>query len=850
MFGFVSKRVDAWRQGRAQAPLKKVVEESLRISQELEKLSAEELSAKIPALKEAVTRDGLAKHKAHALALACVASSLMLDKKPFKTQRLAALGLHSGALVQLGTGEGKTLAAPLAAFLAFLEGERVHVSTANDYLAQRDARNMLNLYTFLGMTVGFVTAGGGLDARRQVYSCAVVYGTHQVFALDYLRDRLAIDANKLTQPPLGYAFVDEADAVLIDEARTPLTISDFHPSDTTVYSAVAKIAETLTRGEFAGEGDFWLDGKDRVAILSDTGYEKVDAALEDSGLLTKDSGGQYGAEHQGLIVKVQMALAANYLLLKDHHYVLQDKELVLVDALTGRLLPGRRWDSGLQQALEWKEGLALSPESSTRATITLQNYFRQYKRLAGMTGTAMQEAEEFEHVYGLGVLVVEPNVPSVRKDHPSRIFRTQQAKLAAVVEEVQARHTKNQPVLIGTASVEQSEELAEMFKDKGLKVEVLNAKEHEREAEIMASAGRSGAITVTTSMAGRGVDIPLGGALWVEVQRQLNSLSDEARAAMTEDDHMNLVAAQKENITADAQKVRDAGGLLVLGLERYESRRMDGQLRGRAGRQGDPGETCFYISLEDPLVENFAGEYLRGVLNIMDIKEGTEQESLVVTQAVDGAQKQMEARAFSARKTLLQFDNVLNEQRVVFYQKRQSILTQQNALSDYQEMVQAYLASETANHMQDNLSPETWDLPSVIAWLTELGFDAQALVDGVETIEGSDELEIGLQELMVSLYSKRHTELFNAVPDDKKELYQNHLARMSWLYGMDKAWAEHLEALDALRQGIYLRAHAKVDPIQAYKKEAYKLFAVMLDSATAQAIGALLRWTYTPEQPK
>lgn len=850
MFGVIAKRVDTWRQGRAQAPLKKVVEESIRISQELDKLSAEELSAKIPALKADVARDGLAKHKARALALACAASTLMLEKKPFKTQRLAALGLHAGAMVQMGTGEGKTLAAPLAAFLAFLEGERVHVSTANDYLAHRDAHNLLKLYTFLGMTVGFVVAGGDLESRQQVYACAVVYGTHQVFAMDYLRDRLTIDANKLVQPPLGYAFVDEADAVLIDEARTPLTISDFYASDTKVYEEVAKIAGTLTRGEFAGEGDFWVDGKDRVAVLTDAGYEKVDAALEAAGLLTKDSGGHYGVGHQGLIFKVQMALAAQYLLLKDHHYVVQDKELVLVDALTGRLLPGRRWDAGLQQALEWKEGLALSPESTTRATITLQNYFRQYKRLAGMTGTALQEAEEFEHVYGLGVMVVEPNVPSIRKDHPSRIFRTQQAKLEAVVEEVQARQAKLQPVLIGTASVEQSEELAEMLKEKGLKVEVLNAKEHEREAEIMASAGRSGAITVTTSMAGRGVDIPLGGTLWVEAQRQLKSLSEEARVAMSEDDYKKLVEAQKEKIQADAQKVRDAGGLMVLGLERYESRRMDSQLRGRAGRQGDPGETCFYISLEDPLVENFAGEYLRGVLNVMDIKEGTEQESLVVTQAVDGAQKQMEARSFSARKTLLQFDNVLNEQRVVFYEKRQSILTHQKPLSSYQEMVQTYLAGETARHTQDNLLPETWDLPAVIDWLTELGFDAQELANGAEPFDVSGELEIGLKELVTRLYSKHHAELFKDVPADKTDLYRNHLARMSWLYGMDTAWAEHLEALDALRQGIYLRAHAKVDPVQAYKKEAYKLFAIMLDRATEQALRALLRWRYTPEQPK
>lgn len=839
MFSFVARYLKRWQQKRAQAPFRKVARESERLAPALKLLPQAQLDDAIGAVKAAVHSDGLAKHKAKALALACEAATRALGKTPYATQVLAAVGLHAGVLVEMGTGEGKTLVAPLAAFLAHLEGLPVHIHTANDYLAMRDASAMLPLYTMLGLSVGVVVDGGATRHKQEVYSCAVVYGHHQAFALDYMRDRLALGIQQVVQPALGYAIVDEADAVLIDEARTPLTISDFHESEVAVYKVAADIAATLVKGESAGLHDFWVDGKDRVALFTDAGYDKVDAALVAAGLLPQDESGAYGTGHQALLAKVQMALAAQHLLLKDYHYVVIAGELVLIDALTGRLLPGRRWDAGLQQALEWKEGLPLSPESTPRATITLQNFFREYRRLSGMTGTATQEAEEFGHVYGLGVMQVPAHRPSIRIDRPAQVFRTQAAKLRQVGDEVLARHATGQPVLVGTASVEQSEQLAELLRAKQLPLEVLNAKEHAREAEIMACAGKLGAITITTSMAGRGVDIQLGGSVGVELYRYVTSIGAQAWEALTPEEQVAARTRIEADIAENAAKVRQAGGLFVLGLERYDSRRQDSQLRGRAARQGDPGETCCYVSLEDPMVENFSGEYLRGVLSVMDIKAGSDLEASVVTKAIDGAQRQVEARSVSARKMLLQFDDVLNSQRKAFYAKRQGLLEDPQALGLFQAEARQYLTEHCERLAPQSVLARNWNVAELSRWMQALGLPTAEPASWPTDAED-------FEDYVLAQFDLKLRQVLAPGAAELPAYQQTHLARMALLYGMDTAWAQHLDALDSLRQGIYLRAHAKVDPLQAYKKDAYGLFAAMLDHAAELAISALLAVAENP----
>lgn len=832
------KKISNWTAKRGQVGYKKIVVASHHYRADLLKLTDGEFKAEVATFRANMAKlpELTAPNISYGLALAVEAARRSIGKTPYQTQELAAVGLYHGALIEMGTGEGKTLVAPLAAFLASLSGQQVHVVTANDYLAQRDAAAMHPLYQLLDMSVGFLVSGPvDIPAKQNVYRCDVVYGAHSIFPSDYLHDRLVLSPEALLQTkPLGFAIVDEADAVLLDEARTPIVISASIASDSSMYSTAALIANSLIKGDAEGENDFWVDQKDRVALFTDAGYENINQALLSEGLLNKDSV-NYDAQHQQVLTRIQHALAAKFILHKDHHYTVLDGDLILIDELTGRLLPGSKWDSGLQQAIEFKEGLALSPAAMPRATITRQKYFKLYAKLAGMTGTAAQDAEEFQHTYGLSVMVVPPFKTCIRKDHPARIFRTQQAKQAEVIKEVETRHKKGQPILIGTATVEQSEALAKQLTDKGFIVAVLNAKNNEKEAEILASAGKFGAITVTTSMAGRGVDIPLGGHVGLELQQYLQQQNIRWEE-LSSPDKLHAKTTVEQAIAVNAGKVKAVGGLFVLGLERYETRRLDRQLQGRAGRQGDPGETSFFISLEDPMVENFAGEYMRSMLSVMDISEGSELESKVVAKAVEGAQRQVEGRSFGARKNLLQYDSILHDQRTVFYEQRQDILVGANSLATFKAILHSQIKNAIELAGTYDL-PETWDFFVVSKRLAEL----QVPCPDENNFLAMD----SLSEVIAAFLNAADVQVeqvFSQIPVDEKEKLQEHLAKMALLYGLDLAWAHHLEELALVRQGIYLRAHAKVSPIEAYKKEAYTLFESMLDRAQVSAITALLSW--------
>lgn len=757
-----------------------------------------------------------------------------MSLRPYPVQMLGGLVLCQGAVAEMGTGEGKTLTAAFAVFAQHLLGRQVHVCTANEYLAQRDARSLYELYRFLGLTVGVVRMAQERSEKQLVYGCDVVYGTHMAFAMDYLADHLALHPNETVQVRgRGFALVDEADSVLIDDARIPVVLTTSQAADTSIYNRIAQLTLKLERcAGPAANGHYWVDGQARQALLTDAGYDRVTALLVEDGLLSADETAHYTTEHQHLLHKVTASLGARHILHRDQHYVVRDGAIVLVDELTGRLNPGRTWDAGLQQALEAKEGLELSPESTVLGRITLQHYFKLYEGLAGMTGTAITEAEELESVYGLPVVEIPPNKPCRRVDEPDRFYRTQAAKMAAVVEDVMARHLQGQPVLIGTASIEQSEELSALLAARGLPHKVLNARQHEREADIIAQAGAPGAITVSTNMSGRGVDIILGGNVDMELHQRWEAMGEEAWNALSGAEQRALVGEIRATQATAAAAVRQAGGLHIIGMERYESRRMDRQLRGRAGRQGDPGSTCFYISLEDPLVENFAGEQIRGLLAQLDIQPGDELESALVRKAIDSAQRQVEGRAADARAHLVKFDEVLNQQRQVIYAQRDEILQDENV----NEWL-SRLRDEQAEQLCERYAPakeisEGWDLEGLSNALAHFGVTL-APDDDLRDLEASE-----LLAKVADLLAQRHAQAAAQVPAENLGNAERYVV----LTALDFNWFNHLENLAELRRGINLRAHVNQDPQRAYKQEAFKLFERMLDDIKVGMVIRALTW--------
>ncbi len=752
-----------------------------------------------------------------AFAVVREAGKRVLGMRHFDVQMIGGMVLHYGKIAEMRTGEGKTLVATLPSYLNAIAGKGVHVITVNDYLASRDAEWMGKLHRFLGLTVGVNLSQMDHEAKQSAYAADITYGTNNEFGFDYLRDNMVYAANQRVQRPLNFAIVDEVDSILIDEARTPLIISGQADDHTELYLKMKAVVPHLTRAaEENGEGDYWVDEKGHQVHLSEAGYEHAEQLLEEHGLLS-EGGSLYDAANITLMHHLNAALRALTLFHKDQHYVVQRGEVVIVDEFTGRLMVGRRWSDGLHQAVEAKEGVQIQAENQTLASITFQNYFRMYARLSGMTGTADTEAYEFQQIYGLETVVIPTNRPMARKDMNDLVYKTADEKHAAIIADIKDCAQRGQPVLVGTTSIEASELLSSLLDKEKLSHQVLNAKQHAREAEIVAQAGRPGMITIATNMAGRGTDIVLGGNVekLLEAVRADESLAAEARTAK--------VAEMKAEWQQVHDQVLAAGGLHIIGSERHESRRIDNQLRGRAGRQGDAGSSRFYLSLDDPLLRIFAGDRLRGIMDKLKMPEGEAIEHPLVTRSLESAQRKVEARNFDIRKQLLEYDDVSNDQRKVIYQQRNELLESEDISETIAAMRQSVIADIYRRHVPQDSVEEQWDLPGLEkALLSELQI-AEPVGEWVkaEPTLTDDDILARLVDGAEALYRAK-VELVGA-----ENFHQ--FERNVMLQSLDSHWREHLAALDHLRQGIHLRGYAQKNPKQEYKREAFELFETLLD---------------------
>jgi preprotein translocase subunit SecA len=787
-------------------------------------LSDEQLKAKTAELRQRLgageTIDDLLPD---AFAAVREASRRTLGMRPFDVQLIGGMTLHQGKISEMRTGEGKTLVATLPAYLNALPGKGVHVVTVNEYLAQRDADWMAPIFQFLGLTVGVIKSQQNPEDKRAAYACDITYGTNNEFGFDYLRDNLAFRLEDRVQRGLAYAIVDEVDSILIDEARTPLIISGPAEESTELYIKINQLAPRLKRQETEeGEGDYWADEKTRQVHLSDAGHERAEELISQVGLLQPGES-LYDAANIRLMHHLNAALRSHALYHRDVEYIVRNGEVIIVDEFTGRTMPGRRWSDGLHQAIEAKEGVRVREENQTVASITFQNYFRMYSKLAGMTGTADTEAFEFQSIYGLEVVVIPTHRPMVRADHADYVYLTQKDKFTAIIEDIRDCVTRGQPTLVGTTSIETSELLSGMLTQEKIEHQVLNAKQHEREAMIVAQAGRPGTVTIATNMAGRGTDIVLGGNLEVELH-QLDTTDSGVRERTREE-------WQKRHDAVIA-----AGGLHIVGTERHESRRIDNQLRGRSGRQGDPGSSRFYLSLEDNLMRIFGDpERTKRWLQTAGMKEGEVIESRMLSKQIERAQRKVEAHNFDARKNLLEYDDVANDQRKVIYQQRTELM----AAEDVADAV-AGIRSEVVNTIIDRFVPpksveEMWDLDG-LAQAIERDFTVR--VEPKRWLEADKNLaEEGLRQQVVAE--------IDAAYEEKVKLYGapvvRHIEKAIMLQQLDSHWREHLAAMDYLRQGIHLRSYAQKNPKQEYKREAFALFSAMLDRIKHDTVSLLSR---------
>ena len=754
------------------------------------------------------------------------ASKRVMGMRHFDVQMIGGIALHQGKIAEMRTGEGKTLTATLPVYLNALSGRGVHVVTVNDYLAQRDAEWMAKLYNFLGLTVGINLSQMDHEAKQKAYGSDITYGTNNEFGFDYLRDNMVQDLDQRVQRGLAYAIVDEVDSILIDEARTPLIISGQAEDHTDVYITMNALPQYLTRqiGEEKADGtgvitpgDYIVDEKSHQVFLTETGHEKAEQALTKLGLI-KEGESLYAPQNITLMHHVYAALRAHTLFNKDQHYVVQNGEVIIVDEFTGRLMQGRRWSDGLHQAVEAKEGVAIQHENRTLATITFQNYFRMYGKLAGMTGTADTEAYEFQEIYGLETVIVPPNRINARIDKQDQIYRSSMERYNAVIKDIQDCFERGQPVLVGTTSIENSELISSLLDKAKLPHQVLNAKQHAREAEIIAQAGRPKMITIATNMAGRGTDIVLGG----NVEKQAALI--EADAAIAEADKKSRIQQLHDEWQGLHDHVVAAGGLHIIGTERHESRRVDNQLRGRSGRQGDPGSSRFYLSLDDALLRIFAGERLKAIMDRLRMPEGEPIEAGMVTRSIESAQRKVEARNFDIRKQLLQYDDVANDQRKEVYRLRNEVLESKDVGELIANLRESYFTDLFYEYIPQGSVVEQWDvagLTQVLSSEWSVNVDLQAMVDAADSIE-ADELLDKVLEAATSSYNSK-------VEMVGRESFAN-FERSVTLYSLDTHWREHLAALDHLRQGIHLRGYAQKDPKQEYRREAFELFARLLDS--------------------
>ena len=759
-----------------------------------------------------------------AYALVREASVRTLGLRHFDVQLIGGIALHEGKIAEMRTGEGKTLVATLPAFLNSLSGDSVHIITVNDYLARRDAEWMGPVYRFLGCSVGVVASQQPPADKREAYTCDVCYGTNNEFGFDYLRDNLALNNEDQAQRGLAYAIVDEVDSILIDEARTPLIISGPAEESTELYRRMNQIAPRLRQQQSEeGPGDFALDEKAKQAYLTDEGHERVEALLARTGLI-QAGGSLYDAGNVRLMHHLTAALRAHHLFRRDVEYIVRDGEVVIVDEFTGRTMPGRRWSDGLHQAVEAKEKVAVRQENRTVASITFQNYFRMYEKLAGMTGTADTEAYEFQQIYGLEVVVIPTHKKMVRRDDPDLVFLTGKDKFDAVVEDIQESRERGQPVLVGTASIETSELLSGMLTAVKIPHQVLNAKQHAKEAQIIAEAGRPGVVTIATNMAGRGTDIVLGGNLEAELKGLGEDAPDEEKQAL------------KEDWTGRNRKVLDAGGLRIVGTERHESRRIDNQLRGRSGRQGDPGASRFYISLEDSLMRIFGDpKRTQGMLSSVGMREGEAIESRLLSRQIERAQRKVEAHNFDVRKQLLEYDDVANDQRRVVYERRNELLGTGDVSEIVAGMRDEMVQDLVTQYMPEDTVGEEWEPAALEKALSlELGADAPVTQWLGASPDLSSEAVAGrVNEELDRLYRQKTA---SVAPD-----LMRHIERVVLLQQLDHHWKEHLAAMDYLRQGIHLRGYAQRNPKQEYKREAFEMFTEMLGMVARQVTVTLCR---------
>ncbi|WP_313415331.1 preprotein translocase subunit SecA [Stenotrophomonas sp.] len=825
MINSLLTRVFGSRNERQLRQLNRIVAKINALEPEIEKLSDEQLQAKTPEFKQRIAGgEALDKVLPEAFAVCREAGRRVLGMRHYDVQLIGGMVLHLGKIAEMRTGEGKTLVATLPVYLNALEGKGVHVVTVNDYLARRDAAQMGKLYNWLGLSVGVVYPGMPHSDKREAYAADITYGTNNEFGFDYLRDNMALSKADRYQRGLHYAIVDEVDSILIDEARTPLIISGPADDSPELYIRVNRVVPHLVKQEAEdGEGDFWVDEKGKQVHLSEAGMEHAEQLLVDAGILDGETEGLYAAQNLTVVHHLNAALRAHAIYQRDVDYIVRDGEVVIVDEFTGRTLAGRRWSDGLHQAVEAKEGVPVQRENQTLASITFQNLFRMYKKLSGMTGTADTEAFEFQSIYGLEVVVIPTNRPTIRKDSPDQVFLNRKGKFNAVLADIEECAKRGQPVLVGTTSIETSEMLSEHLSKAGVKHEVLNAKQHDREATIVANAGRPAAVTIATNMAGRGTDIVLGGSLEAEIHALGEDATDEQKAA----------------VKAEWQKrhdaVKAAGGLHIVGTERHESRRIDNQLRGRSGRQGDPGSSRFYLSLEDNLMRIFASDWVQKAMRMMGMKEDDVIEDRLVSRQIEKAQRKVEAHNFDIRKNLLDFDDVNNDQRKVIYAQRDELLDAESVKVNVDGIRDDVIFDIVARFVPPNSIDEQWDLRGLEATL-ESDFGLQmSLTDLVKEHEELD------AEAIATKVQERVNQHFAEKEAGLGEETMRALEKHVMLTVLDQSWKEHLARMDYLRQGIYLRGYAQKQPKQEYKKEAFELFSDMLENVKREVVTLLAR---------
>ena len=805
---------------------RKVVSKVNSLESDLQALDDEALKAKTAEFKERVAGgESLDDLAPEAFAVVREASVRVMKMRHFDVQIMGALALHQGKIAEMGTGEGKTLTASLAVYLNALSGKGVHVVTVNDYLAERDAEWMAKIYNFLGLSVGTNLSQMDHEAKQKAYASDITYGTNNEFGFDYLRDNMVQDIAQRVQRSLSYAIVDEVDSILIDEARTPLIISGQAEDHTELYVKMNALPSYLDPqvGEEKSDGsgvikpgDYWVDEKSQQVYLTERGHEKAEQVLAQMSLL-KEGDSLYAPQNINLMHHLYAALRAHSLYHRDQHYVVQGGEVIIVDEFTGRLMQGRRWSDGLHQAVEAKEKVGIQNENQTLATITFQNYFRMYQKLAGMTGTADTEAYEFKEIYGLETVVIPPNRPSQRLDRQDQIYKTSPERYAAVIKDIKDCCERGQPVLVGTTSIENSELISTLLEKEKLSHQVLNAKQHAREAEIIAQAGRPKMITIATNMAGRGTDIVLGG----NVERQ--SILIEADDSVETIEKAKRIQKLKDEWQDLHDTVVNAGGLHIIGTERHESRRIDNQLRGRSGRQGDPGSSRFYLSLDDPLLRIFAGDRLRAVMDRLKMPEGEPIEAGMVTRSIESAQRKVEGRNFDIRKQLLEYDDVANDQRKETYRLRNQILESKDIGDLIANLCEDVFSSIVRNYVPVESMEEQWDIPGLENLLTNewgIQLDLQEWINNADSVEDEEILAKVIEAAKKNYQAKEDL--------TGRESFAS-FERSVMLYSLDSHWREHLAALDRLRQGIHLRGYAQKDPKQEYRREAFELYAELLD---------------------